>query len=408
MQRVDRDTGPGPEIPLPRLPERRPQTGPRPLAASRLRLKPRDFGLGDIGLLVASILSSLAIVWILFDQLTLLSGPFGFVVVSILVFLLLYWFVNFLVNGRRMAADRVVAALVTTGALCMFTPLALLVVFVFEKGLPLLSLHLLTSTQKGVPEICVPHLPCPKPGVLHALVGTLEQTALATVIGVPAGILTAVYLNEAPGRFASWVRVVVTAMAGLPAILAGMFVYAFWIVSFRQGFSGFAGAMALAVILLPIVTRGTEEVLRIVPNDLREASTALGAPQWRTVLKVVLPTARSGLVTAVLLAVAVSLGETAPLLLTIFGNTGLNPNPFHGPQAALTLVVYTELKSPRQTDVNLAYAAALVLFLMIFVIFIVARLLASTWLGNQVRSQRNRQMMRKSKRIAVATGGLAR
>jgi phosphate transport system permease protein len=364
------------------------------VATPRIRRKPRDFGLSDAGLLAAAAASSLAVVWILFDQLTLLSGPFGFIVVSLLVFLLLYWVVNLLVNGRRVAADRAVASLVTVGALCMFTPLALLVVFLFVKGVGLLSLHLLTSTQKGVPEICVPHLPCPKPGVLHALVGTLEQISLVVLMGVPAAVLTAVYLNEAPGRFASWVRVVVTAMSGVPAILAGAFVYAFWIVSFGQGFSGFAGSVALTVILVPTVTRGTEEVFRIVPDDLREAATALGAPQWRTVLQVVLPTARSGLVTAVLLGVAVSLGETAPLLLTIFGNTGINSDPFHGPQAALPLLVFTELRSPRQADINLAYAAALVLFLMVFFIFISARVLAGPWLGNRLRSRRNRRAMR--------------
>lgn len=374
------------------------------LSMARGRLRPRDFGMNDAGLLGATLLSSLAVVWILFAQLTLLSGAVGFVIVSIAVFLALYWSVNRLVNGRRVAADRLVAALVTIGALCMFAPLALLVVFLFVKGLPLLSWHLVTSTRVGVLEVCVPHLPCPKPGVLAALVGTVEEVALAALFGVPAGVLTAVYLNEAPGRFANWVRVVVTAMSGLPAILAGMFIYAFWIVSFHQGFSGFAGSLALAMILVPTVTRGTEEVLRIVPNDLREASTALGAPQWRTVFKVVLPTARSGLVTAVLLGVAVSLGETAPLLLTIFGNVGLNANALHGPQTALSLLVYNELKSPRQADVNLAYAAALVLFLMVFFMFLMARILASPWFGNCIRSQRNRRSMRREAGARVLEG----
>lgn len=371
-------------------------------SAQRIRLRPRDFGLNDVGLLAAAALASLAVVWVFFDQLTLLSGPFGFVVGSIVVFLVLYWVVNVLVNGRRVAADRAVAAFVTIGALCMFTPLALVVAYLFDKGVGLLSWHLLSATQKGVPEICVPHLPCPKPGVLHGLVGTLEQISLTVVLGVPAAVMTAIYLNEAPGRFATWVRVVVTAMSGVPAILAGAFVYAFWIVSFRQGFSGFAGSLALAVILVPTVTRGSEEVLRIVPDDLREAATALGAPQWRTVWRVVLPTARSGLVTAVLLGVAVALGETAPLLLTVFGNTGLNVDPFHNPQAALPLLVYTEVKSPRQTDVNLAYAAALVLFLMVFLIFILARALAGPWLGNRLRSRRNRRSLRNDIRRAGA------
>jgi len=198
----------------------------------------------------------------------------------------------------------------------------------------------------------------------------------------------------------------VTAMSGVPAILAGAFVYAFWILGLHQGFSGFAGAMALTVILLPTVTRGSEEVLRIVPNDLREASTALAAPEWRTVWSVVLPTARSGLVTAVLLGVAVALGETAPLLLTIFGNTDLNPNPFHGPQAALPLIAWTEVKSPQKSDIALAYAAALVLFLMIFFVFILARVLSSDWLGNKFRNRMNRQMISAATRGIAGEGGV--
>ncbi len=366
-------------------------TRPKPTPHIRRRIRPRDFGRTDLLLLVASLISALATTWILFAQLTLLSGPFGFLVVCAAIFLLYYWTSNALTNGRRVASDRLVGALVAIGSLAMFTPLVLLVGFIFVKGVGLLSLHLFTATQKGVPEICLPHLPCPKPGVFHAILGTLEQIAVTVILGVPAALLTAIYLNEAPGKFASTVRVMVTAMSGVPAILAGAFIYAFWIVSFHRGFSGFAGALSLAVILIPTVTRGSEEVLRIVPKDLREASTALGAPQWRTVFQVVLPTARSGLVTSILLGIAVALGETAPLLLTIFGNTGTNPNVMSGPQSALPLLVYTLVKSPRQTDINLAYAAALVLFLMIFLIFIAARVLASDWLSKKIRNARNRR-----------------
>jgi phosphate transport system permease protein len=374
-------------------------------SGARVKLRPREFGAADLGLLVASVIASLAAVWIIFYQLTLLSGVFGFVIVWMVSFVVLYWAVNRIAFNGQLAADRIVGALVTLGALLMLTPVVLVVGFLVDKGYPLLSAHLLTATQKGVPEICIRGIPCPKPGVLHALIGTVEQIGLTAGIGVPAAILTAVYLNEAPGRFASSVRVVVTAMSGVPAILAGAFVYAFWIVSFHQGFSGFAGALSLTMILVPTVTRGTEEVLRIVPNDLREASTALAAPRWRTVWSVVLPTARSGLVTAVLLGVAVALGETAPLLLTIFGNTGTNPNPFHGPQEALPLLAYTEVKSPRQQDIDLAYAAALVLFIMIFLVFIIARVLAGEWVGNQFRARRNRKASRVSLRAARVSGG---
>jgi phosphate transport system permease protein len=379
---------------------------PEKPSSIRTRLRPKDFGLVDMLMVGGCVLSSYCFVWIVFYQLTLLSGAVGFVLSWLVIFLILYWFINVLINGRRVAADRTVAALVTTGAACMFAPLVLVVVFLFIKGAGLLSVHLLTATQQGVEEKCIPGFPCKKPGVLHAIVGTLEQISLAAAMGVPAGVLTAIYLNEVRGRFTQAVRVVVTAMSGVPAILAGAFIYSFWIVQLHEGFSGFAGSMALAVLLLPTVTRGTEEVLRIVPNDLREASTALAAPEWRTVWSVVLPTARSGLVTAVLLAVAIALGETAPLLLTIFGNQALNPDPFYGKQAALPLLTYQYVKSPLKTDIDLAYAAALILFLMIFFIFIMARLLASDWLGNRFRSTLNKRMVNAAARGVAGDGAV--
>ncbi|HMK64129.1 MAG TPA: phosphate ABC transporter permease PstA, partial [Acidimicrobiales bacterium] len=372
--------------------------------AHRTRIRPRDLAGKDVALIAVTALAAYCVVWITFYQLTLLSGQVGFILCWVGSFLVLYYVVNLLVSGRRVAADRAVAALITVGGLCLFTPLVLIVIYLFAKGARFLSFHLLVASQQGVEETCIPGFPCTKPGVLNALVGTAEQIGLATLIGVPAGVLTAVYLNEVGGRFTQAVRIIVTSMSGVPAILAGAFVYAFWITGFlHQGFSGFAGALALTVILLPTVCRGTEEVLRIVPNDLREASTALAAPQWRTVWSVVLPTARSGLVTAVLLAIAVALGETAPLLLTIFGSAALNVNPFNGPQMAMPLLVFQEVHKPLQSDINLAYAAALVLFLMVFTLFVVARVLSSDWLGNRVRASMNKR--RSTKARAAREGG---
>ena len=372
---------------------RLPSGGPTP----RVKIRPKELGSKDLALIAATVLAAFCVVWITFYQLTLLSGQVGFILCWVGSFLVLYHVVNVLVSGRRVAVDRTVGAVITVGALCLFTPLVLIVIYLFAKGFQFLSLHLLSGSQQGVEETCVPGFPCTKPGVLNALVGTAEQIGLATAIGVPAGVLTAVYLNEVGGRFTQAVRVIVTSMSGVPAILAGAFVYAFWITGFlHQGYSGFAGALALTVILLPTVCRGTEEVLRIVPNDLREASTALAAPQWRTVWSVVLPTARSGLVTAVLLAIAVALGETAPLLLTIFGSAALNVNPFNGPQMAMPLLVFQEVHKPLQSDIDLAYAAALVLFLMVFTLFVVARVLSSDWLGNRVRASMNKRRHNKS------------
>ena len=254
-----------------------------PARQPRIRLRPKDFKASDAALLLVALAASFSAVWIIFTQLTLLSGIFGFLVCWIVGFLAVYWLANMQLFGRQVGADRLVGALVTLGALCLLTPLVLLSIYVISKGVHLLSLHVFVATQKGVLETCVAGFKCIKPGLAHAIVGTVEQVALATLIGVPAAVLTAIFLNEVGGTFTRSVRVVVTAMSGLPAIVAGVFIYSMWIVSFGFGFSGFAGALALSVLLLPTITRGTEEVLRIVPNDLREASAALAAPEWRTV-----------------------------------------------------------------------------------------------------------------------------
>jgi len=374
---------------VPEASEPTPPDGPRK-PPERKRIRPRDFKPSDTALVGITVLSAVCAVWIIFDQLTLLSGVFGFIVVTAVVFLVLYYVLNRQLFGRRVAADRATGALVTMGVMCMIAPLVLLVGYLFVKGLHLLSWHLLTSTQNKVLESCPAGQTCVQPGVFHAIVGTAEQVGFAVLIGVPLGILTAIFLNEIGGRFAQPVRVVVTAMSGLPAIVAGIFIYSIVVIHF--GFSGFAGGLALAVLLLPTVTRGTEEVLKIVPNDLREASSALGAPQWRTVWSVVLPTARSGILTAVLLGIAVAIGETAPLLFTVFGSKVTNWNLFNGPQASLPLLIYTSVKSSQSSDVALGYTAALVLFLMVFTVFILARILGSPWLGRTVRSRSNQRM----------------
>ena len=348
----------------------------------RKPIKVRDFKPSDVLLLAVTAIAAYSIVWIIFDQLTLFSGEFGFVVTWIVVFLGMYWFVNLQIYGRHMAVDRLLGGIVTIGAMCMILPLVLLIVYIFSKGLPLLSLNRFTQTQAGVGPLS----PISAGGFLHAIVGTLEQVALAALMGIPIAVLTAIFLNEIGGRISSSVRIVVTAMSGTPAILAGVFIYSIWVLTVHD-YSGFAASLALAILVLPTVTRGTEEVLRIVHNDLREASAALGAPDWRTVWSVVLPTARSGLVTSILLGVAVSIGETAPLIMTVFGAQVMNTNPFHNPQAALPLVVYQEIKLPQKSAVALGYTASLVLFILVFTIFVLARILGSTWLQNTLRGR---------------------
>ena len=309
-----------------------------------------------------------------FDQFTALSGPFGFVVCCAVAFLLIFWVVTVQLHGRLVANDRLLSAAVAIGTLILAIPLVLMMVFLVQKGWGLLSVHLFYKDLKGVGPLSPPG----SGGLAMAIIGTLEQVGMAILWGVPAGIITAIFLNEVGGRFTSTVRTVVTAMSGLPSIMAGVFIYSIWIVALGQGFSGFAGSLAIAIMLLPSITRTTEEVLRVVPGGLREAALALGAPEWRTVWSVVLPTARTGIITAVVLGVARAVGETAPLLFTIFGNNFINANPTHGPQSSLTLFLFSKLKSSYPAEVSLAYTAALVLVIIVLFLFTITRILGRT------------------------------
>jgi phosphate transport system permease protein len=178
------------------------------------------------------------------------------------------------------------------------------------------------------------------------------------------------------GRTVQLVRTIVNAMSGVPSIVAGLFIYAVWILQFHHTFSGFAASLALSILMLPTVTRTAEEVLRLVPDGLREASLALGAPEWRTVWSVVLPTARSGLITAVILGVARAVGETAPLIMTAFGSSSMNYDAFHAPQQSLPLFVWQQYQQQLAGPLQRAWTGALVLIVLVLVLFSMARLVA--------------------------------
>jgi len=225
-------------------------------------------------------------------------------------------------------------------------------------------------------------------GVLQAVVGTLEQVLIATLMGVPFAVATAVYLNEVgTGRTARLVRTVVTAMSGTPSIVAGVFIYSIFIFTGVLHYSGFAASLALVVILLPSVTRVVEEVLRVVPSGLREASLSLGAPEWRTVWSVVIPTARSGVVTAVLLGVARIVGETAPLIFTAFGSQVMNANPFAHDQGALPLVILSNTHAAQAVLIDIAFQAAFVLMAIVLILFVLARFFSRTKSKKSGRAQ---------------------
>jgi phosphate transport system permease protein len=192
-------------------------------------------------------------------------------------------------------------------------------------------------------------------------------------------LLVSIYLVEyAQGqRYGRLVSTFVDVMTGLPSIVAGLFILSFWILLLHQSFSGFAGSLALIILMLPVVVRTTEEMLRLVPDPLREASAALGVPRWRTVVSIVLPTALPGITTGVMLAIARVMGETAPVLLTVFGSQSINTNPFSGPQESLPLFVFNEAQQPNNTAIDRAWAGALTLIAIVVILNVVARLIVS-------------------------------
>jgi phosphate transport system permease protein len=267
------------------------------------------------------------------------------------------------------ALDRIVTVFIWSVGALVSSILVWMIGFLVVKGLPYLSTTFFTDDMSKVGPLS------PGGGARHALIGTLEQVGLATLVVVPVAVLTAVYLNEINGRLAAPARFVIDAMSGLPSIIAGLLVYTVWVSG--HGFSGAAGAAALAVLMLPTVTRASEEILRTIPDPLREGALALGAPRWQVTLRVVIPTALGGLVTAVILGIARAVGETAPMLLTSFGADTTNTNPFSGPQADLPLFVWKLIRLPNDTQQNRAWAGALLLVLLVLVLFIAARLVAA-------------------------------
>jgi len=273
------------------------------------------------------------------------------------------------VEGRRQAKDRVATSLIWSSFILAVIPLYSLVETTISKGAKVLDGTFLTHSMNNVLTIQ------PGGGVYHAIIGTLEQVGIATVIAAPIGILTAVYLVEyGRGALAKWVTFFVDVMTGVPSIVAGLFILSLWFVLLGKApASGFAGSLALAILMLPVVVRSTEEMLKLVPNELREASLALGVPKWRTITKVVIPTAIGGISTGVMLAIARIAGESAPIALLVFGSNMINTNPFSGPQSSLPYYIYQQYGNGNDPSYDRAWAAALVLIAFVMILNLVAR-----------------------------------
>ncbi|KQP29234.1 phosphate ABC transporter permease PstA [Aeromicrobium sp. Leaf272] len=294
---------------------------------------------------------------------------------------LLGWLLTFalpiwsrLVEGSRKAVDRLITLLVYSAFGLALVPLASIIWTVLSRGVPVLSGEFLNASMRNVVG--------EGGGIYHAIMGTLLITGAATLISVPIGLFTAIYVVEYGDgkKISSWIRFLVDVMTGIPSIVAGLFAYALFVIIFGEGVRmGIGGSVALSVLMIPVVVRSSEEMLKLVPNELREAAFALGVPKWRTIAKVVVPTALAGIVTGITLSIARVIGETAPLLIIAGATDSTNFNLFDGRMATLPVFAYSSIRYPGvppEFSIDRAWGAALVLLALVMLLNLVARLVS--------------------------------
>jgi phosphate transport system permease protein len=338
--------------------------------AKRKPRRVRALTMDDWFSLGGSVLASFALLYVGYLHLLDLSGTVGFLVCWYLVFMAVYGIVVGISNPRHIVVERLVAATLYLVAALVIFALASTVVYTFVEGWPAFRhLNFFTHDMAGVSTTA----PLSQGGILHAIVGTLIMVGIAVIVAVPLGIGTAVYMTEVKGPGSHLIRTVVEAMTALSDILAGLFVYALLVVGLGLGKTGLAAAIAIAVTMLPLVARASEVALRIVPGSLRQASEALGATHWKTTWKVVLPSARAGLVTAGILAIARGIGETAVVLVTTGATSFFNANPVSEPMTSLPLFIFTAYQTHQPQALTRAFGAASVLLAMVLLLFVVAR-----------------------------------
>jgi phosphate transport system permease protein len=317
-----------------------------------------------------ALLALTVLVSLLLFAVTPLQGQADFVVFVVVAFAAVQTATSFALEGRRHALDRLLSLGVHLALLAAVIPLVSVLSYTVYKGVKKLDGQFLTHNLTGLGPLDT------NGGEYHAIIGTLEQVLMATAIAVPLGLLVAIYITEyGTGWLVSAVRFVIDVMTGIPSIVAGLFIFAFWVIGLHRGYSGLAAALSLTILMLPVVVRSSEEMIKLVPAELREASYALGLPKWKTILRVVLPTASAGITTGAMLAVARVTGETAPLLLTSFITPATNTDPLSGKQAAIPTFIFSQIGLGRPVNYDRAWAAALTLIALVLVLYISARLL---------------------------------
>jgi phosphate transport system permease protein len=305
------------------------------------------------------------------------SGKLGFFASFVFIFVAITASREYLRFGKALAKDTLVNTLVAVGAFITVIPIVSIIYTVVSRGIKGIYPGLFYKDM----SLNAPNDPLNVGGLGHAIVGTLLLVSVALVISVPIGILTALYLTEIKGKLSRPIRFLVQAMSGVPSIVAGLFIFSAILLPITQNNSSLLGSLALAILMVPTVARTAEEVLNLIPNDLREAGVALGGTQWRTVAMIVVPAAKSGLITAVILGIARIAGETAPVLLLAGGGDKFNFNPTSGPMGSLPYYIWRSFGAGSEEAIARAWTGLFVLLLIVLGLFAVARFLGSRKVG---------------------------
>ena len=331
------------------------------------KASPKD-RLRDVALFLIAIVGTYVVVAV-----TPMKGKLAYFGLFFIFYMILTAGLQWFTRGSAAAKDAFVNSLVAIGAVVTVIPIASIIVTVVVKGSKGLHMGLLTHDM----SMSAPTDPIVSGGLLHAITGTLTLVLLALIMSVPIGILTALYLTEIRGSLTRPIQFLVQAMSGVPSIVAGLFILSAVLYPITKGYSGFMGALALTILMIPTIARTSQEVLKLIPNDLREAGVALGGTQWRTVAMIVLPAARSGLITAIILGIARIAGETAPILLLTGGGDRVNPNAFDGSIGSLPYYIWKSFNAGSPEAITRAWAGLLVLMVLVLILFTLARLLGT-------------------------------
>jgi phosphate transport system permease protein len=357
---------------LPDLPQDAPPDRPRPVHARTL---------DDWSSLLGSMVASLCLVWLLYTQILPLGGVIGFIISWYVAFVAMYAGVTALSQPAPIVRDRIATAVVHGGAAAVGLAIVAVITYTYYRGWP--AYHHWSFLSQNSASVG-PLTPLNQGGILQAIEGSGIQVGIAISVALPFGLAAAVYMTEVGGKFAKVVRTVIEAMTALPDLVAGLFIYAVLVLPpVSLGRTGMAAALAIAITMTPIIARSSEVVLRNVPSGLREASLALGSQQWRTVWRVVLPTARPGLATALILGVARGIGETAPVLITSGNSNFFQANPLQNQMNSLPLYTYFGIRSGQPNLITRGYGAACVLLTIVLILFVFVRWLATRQSGGE-------------------------